>query len=105
MFQNLIQRSAVPPPETNSPFWWGDQAKALTAALCDVNLQSASDYFCGHHTISLLSFPPEASYCSSRDHLSPQTSYLWPDNLLTKSDLSLKSRFNICLSLLPELSI
>lgn len=32
VFQNRIQRSAVPPPEASRPCWWGDQAMALTAA-------------------------------------------------------------------------
>ena len=32
VFQNFIQRSAVPPPDTSNPFWCGDQAIAFTAA-------------------------------------------------------------------------
>ena len=38
VFQNLIVRSAVPPPLVSKPCWWGDQANALTAALWDENL-------------------------------------------------------------------
>lgn len=34
VFQNRMQRSAVPPPEARSPCWWGDQARAFTAAWC-----------------------------------------------------------------------
>lgn len=36
MFQKRMQRSAVPPPEASSPFWWGDQAMAFTAAVCSL---------------------------------------------------------------------
>lgn len=32
VFQNLMHLSAVPPPDAMSPCWWGDQARALTAA-------------------------------------------------------------------------
>ena len=32
VFQNLIHRSAVPPPLASRPCWWGDQAMAFTAA-------------------------------------------------------------------------
>jgi hypothetical protein len=28
VFQKRMQRSAVPPPDASSPFWWGDQAIA-----------------------------------------------------------------------------
>jgi len=33
VFQNLIVRSAVPPPEDKIWYWWGDQAIALTYKL------------------------------------------------------------------------
>ena len=33
VFQNLMQRSAVPPPLARRPRWWGLHAMALTAAL------------------------------------------------------------------------
>lgn len=36
VFQNRMQRSAVPPPEASSPCWCGDQAIAFTAARCSV---------------------------------------------------------------------
>lgn len=36
VFQNRIQRSAVPPPDASSPCWCGDQAIAFTAARCSV---------------------------------------------------------------------
>src|SRR5207237_8461639 len=35
VFQNLMLRSAVPPPEARRWCWCGDQATALTAAVCD----------------------------------------------------------------------
>ena len=38
VFQNLIHLSAVPPPDARSPWWWGDQAMALTAAMWSVNV-------------------------------------------------------------------
>lgn len=34
VFQKRMHRSAVPPPLTSKPWWWGDQAIALTAAMC-----------------------------------------------------------------------
>lgn len=89
--QNFIHRSAVPPPETNNPLWCGDQVSALTAALCEVNRHTGSNYFWGLQTSNLLSLPPEASYYSSNDHFSPQISYLWPESLLIKLDFDLKS--------------
>jgi hypothetical protein len=36
VFQKRMQRSAVPPPLASRPCWWGDQAIALTAAVCSV---------------------------------------------------------------------
>lgn len=36
VFQNRMQRSAVPPPDASSPCWCGDQAIAFTAARCSV---------------------------------------------------------------------
>lgn len=38
VFQNLIVRSAVPPPLARRPRWWGLQEIALTAAWCSLNL-------------------------------------------------------------------
>jgi len=40
VFQKRIHRSAVPPPDARRPLWWGDQAMALTAAVCSVNLKA-----------------------------------------------------------------
>lgn len=60
--QNLIHLSAVPPPDASRPFWSGDQAIALTAALWLWNLPTGSLWLWdGDQTNSLLSFPPEAS--------------------------------------------
>lgn len=102
VFQNLMHLSAVPPPLARRPLVWGDQAKALTAAKCEVNLQTGSLLFYCYHTRSLLSFPPDASCCSSYDHFSPHTSYLWLWRVLILSPFSLKSLIKIFLSLEPE---
>ena len=103
VFQKRMHRSAVPPPDARRPLWWGDQAMALTAAVCSVSLNTGC-WECWFHTKSYwyptrnlvikwsdqrkrplcrmdiyisiytwLSFPPEASSLSSFDHLSPQT--------------------------------
>ena len=77
VFQNLMHRSAVPPPEASRPCWCGDQPIALTAAECSLNLARCW-VLDGLQTISLLSLPPLASWLSSKLHLSPQPSYLWP---------------------------
>lgn len=99
VFQKRMHRSAVPPPDARRPLWCGDQAMALTAAVCSVSLNTGCCE-CWFHTKSCskeaiilndqikernllhrmvicrstwLSFPPEASSLSSFDHLSPQT--------------------------------
>jgi len=36
VFQNRMHLSAVPPPDASRPWRWGDQAIALTAAVCSV---------------------------------------------------------------------
>ena len=38
---------------------------------------------------NLLSFPPDAKYCESGDHLSPQTSYLCAYDIVKLLDLFL----------------
>ena len=38
VFQNLMQRSAVPPPEASRLDWKGHHARAFTAAACAVIL-------------------------------------------------------------------
>ena len=102
MFQNRMQRSAVPPPLASSPCWWGDQAMAFTAARCSL-------YVCTglvlvmFHTYSLLSLPPEARCWWSGDHFRPHTSCLWPVSL--RSGRIQGVRMSLCrisLSLLPE---
>ena len=86
VFQKRMQRSAVPPPEARSPFWCGDHASALTAAVWSEK-RSSGEVPCGdlrvgreearggegglggrgrevrgvHQMKSLLSFPPDAS--------------------------------------------
>ena len=80
---------------------------AFTAALWDENLNrgiSDLDWF-ADQTISLLSFPPEAKYLSSKDHFKPQISCLWPSILEIYGSLHLKSRLSILLSFDPELNI
>jgi hypothetical protein len=99
-FQNLMVLSAVPPPETSSPCWWGDHARALTAAVCLKRLK-VGELECKLHKLSLLSLPPEASCCWSNDHFRPQTYCLWPTILLTKSSFVLISLIRIFLSLDP----
>ena len=77
VFQNLIVRSAVPPPDARSPRWCGLQAIAFTAAQCSLHLNVGS-LLSFSHTISLLSLPPDASCPSSEFQRRPQTSCLWP---------------------------
>ena len=103
VFLNLIVRSAVPPPDTNIPCWCGDQATAFTAAWW--SLYFISGYaLLALQTMSLLSFPPEHSICSSGDHFSPQTYCLWPAKVEMNSRLSLRSRLRMFLSREPLLS-
>ena len=104
VFLNLIVLSAVPPPDTSNPCWWGDHAIALTAATWSLNLRTGSHEWLFHMS-NLLSFPPEQSCCSSGLHFSPQIYCLWPINLLTKEVLTLISLWSIVLSLEPVLSI
>lgn len=99
-FQKRMVLSAVPPPDTRSPCWWGDQANALTAAVCLSKLNVGVLEW-RLQMLSRLSFPPEASCCWSKDHFRPQTSCLCPTILLIKSSLTLISRTNIFLSLDP----
>mmetsp|Transcript_11178 Transcript_11178/g.38072 ORF Transcript_11178/g.38072 Transcript_11178/m.38072 type:complete len:221 (+) Transcript_11178:472-1134(+) len=80
VFQNRMQRSAVPPPDASRPFWCGDHAIAFTAAVCSLK-RSTGLVECGCQTKSLLSLPPEASCRPSWDHLRPHTSCLWPVSL------------------------
>ena len=103
VFQNLMCLSAVPPPVANKPFWWGDQPIALTAAVWSWNLASGR-LDCKFQIISLLSFPPDASCWSSKDHFKPQTSCLCPTSLLKWLPGALKSLCKILRSLLPVLT-
>jgi len=54
---------------------------------------------------SLLSFPPELSYYSSKDHFKPHTSYLCPYNFNIECALNLISLNKIFLSLEPVAKI
>ena len=72
VFQKRMQRSAVPPPLTSRPCWWGDQAMAFTAAWCSEK-RSTGCALCWCHTNSWLSLPPLASSRSSGDQRRPQT--------------------------------
>ena len=104
VFLNLIVLSAVPPPDTRRPCWWGDQAIALTAAAWSQNLTTGSVLW-GVQRSSLLSLPPEQSCCSSKDHFKPQTYCLCPRSLLKKGLLLRRSLCKIVLSLDPVLSM
>ncbi len=77
MFQNLMQRSAVPPPEASRLAWKGHQARALTAAWCPNRVRTGSRPP-SSQTCSLLSLPPEARCWPLGDHFKPQTSSAWP---------------------------
>lgn len=72
VFQNRMQRSAVPPPEATRPCWCGDHAMALTAAWCSEK-RMVGTVLLMPQMKSWLSFPPEASSRSSGDHLRPHT--------------------------------
>ncbi len=69
--------SVDPPPVANSEFLWGDQAKALTAAVCCYSLPMYLFIF-GSQTNTKLSFPPEANKLLSADHFSPHIYCLCP---------------------------
>lgn len=83
IFQNLMHRSLMPPPEASILLWKGHQARALTAALW-------SWILCSHWVLefkpaidrsqmcSKLSLPPLARYRPEGDHLIPQTSSRCP---------------------------
>ena len=98
-FRIFIIRSAVPPPVARRPCWWGDHARALTAARWSVNLLSNCPE--GDQMATLLSFPPDASICSSSDHFRPQISWLCSSSLLKKSLLARTSRSSTVLSREP----
>jgi hypothetical protein len=51
VFQNRMHLSAVPPPDASSPWRWGDQAIALTAAVCSVYFSTGCTE-CGFQTKS-----------------------------------------------------
>ena len=93
-------RSAVPPPETNKPCWWGDHARALTAAVCLRRLAVGVVEW-RLQILSRLSLPPEASCCWSNDHFRPHTSCLCPVSFVIHSALDRISLAMIDLSLDP----
>lgn len=95
-------RSAVPPPETSNPCWWGDHARAFTAALCWRKVWTGWLLWV-FQIITRLSLPPEASCCRSKDQRRPQTSCLWPLSLLEYWLFYLRSRCKMLLSLEPVL--
>ena len=70
-------RSEVPPPEASRPAWWGDQASALTAAVCCRKRQTggAAEPVPGAHTATVLSLPPLASCALPGAHCMPATSH------------------------------
>ena len=87
VFQNLIHRSAVPPPEARRLFWKGDHARAFTAAWWPSNLNkgivaSLDEVVAAtSHMFNRLSLPPLASCWPECDHLRPQTSWLCPSKV------------------------
>jgi hypothetical protein len=85
------------------PCWCGDQAIAFTAATCSLNLTYGLLKLFLLQIINLLSFPPEASYCSSGLHFKPHTSCLCPSSFAKKSIFCLISRCKMVLSLDPLL--
>ena len=84
VFQNLMQRSAVPPPEARVWACHGHQARALTAARCSVRRWRGAvtapdrDESQMQRVLSLL---PEASAVPSGDHFKPHTSCSWPEEM------------------------
>jgi hypothetical protein len=72
---------------------------ALTAALWSENLFKICPP--DDHTTTLLSFPPEAKYCSSSDHFRPQIYCVCYCIFSVKSQLVLKSLSSMDLSLDP----
>ena len=80
VFQNLMVLSADPPPLAKTPWLWGLQAMPLTAAQWLLNLQMGVELWALQMN-SLLSLPPEARRLLLKDHLSPQTSWVWPSYL------------------------
>lgn len=93
--------SAVPPPDAKTPWLWGFQAIALTAAWWEVNLQMG-DILLMLQTSSLLSLDPDASILWSKDHFKPQTYCSCPYILETIFfECSLKSLSRMFLSLEP----
>lgn len=91
VFQNLMVRSAVPPPLARSPRWNGHHANAFTAALCWVScsrgpiLEESSWTPCENpllfprrdmeasHRQRRFSLPPLARVLPSSFHFNPQT--------------------------------
>jgi hypothetical protein len=106
-----LEGVCVPKPNTSiscSSAWcqqWGLHPMALTAAVCSENLAKGCSPLYKLHTISLLSFPPDASCCSSKDHLRPHTSCLWPTNFWTTWLCARRSLYKMFLSLDPVLTI
>lgn len=94
VFQNRMQRSAVPPPLANSPWWCGDHAIAFTAAICSEYDWTGLNE-CWFHTYRRLSLPPLARYWLSGDHLRPHTSCRWP--LKRRSDTNAGVRVSRCI--------
>ena len=75
--------------------WWGDQAIALTAATWSEYVWNGVVRSPLFHTISLLSFPPDAKSWPSGDHLRPQISCLCPISFF--SPWPLISRYKMAL--------
>ena len=72
---------AVPPPLTKKLCWWGDHPIALTAVKWQL-LHMIGFAECKFQIIKLFSFPPHDNWLPSNDSFNPQTSWLWPKNLI-----------------------
>lgn len=60
VFQKRMHRSAVPPPDARRPCWCGDQAMALTAAVCSMSFKTGC-WECWFHTNSCRHFDQKPS--------------------------------------------
>ena len=100
VFHILIDLSVEPPPVARRLLLWGDQAKALTAAVCWFILPM---YFpiLGYQMKTRLSLPPEASIEPSHDHFRPQIYCVCPSKR-KQASFCLMSQMIISLSLEPE---
>lgn len=98
VFQNLMVRSAVPPPEASRLDWKGHHASALTAAVCAVKRCRGAPP-AAPHTCSRLSLPPLASCAPLGDHFRPHTSCSCPRSVAVMCSRTLHAQAH------PEMSV